>query len=115
MEASPRLAFGPFALDPDRRLLRAAGRSKPLTVRGVLLLRALIAAGGDTVSKAELLERAWPGIAVEEGNLAVQVATLRKTLVSLAPDGADWIHTVPRVGYRLVGPAAAPGAASSRT
>ena len=107
MEVSPRLAFGPFTLDPDRRLLLAAGRSEPLTVRGAALLQALLEAGGDTVTKAALMERAWPGLAVEEGNLAVQVATLRKTLASLMPGGAELIHTVPRVGYRLLNPVAA--------
>ena len=102
MEASRRFAFGPFTLDPDRRLLLVAGRSEPLTVRGAALLQALLEAGGDTVTKAALMERAWPGLAVEEGNLAVQVATLRKALAALMPDGAELIHTVPRVGYRLL-------------
>src|SRR3569623_701125 len=102
MEVSPRLAFGPFTLDPDRRRLLAAGRSEPLTVRGAALLQALLEAGGDTVTKAALMERAWPGLAVEEGNLAVQIATLRKALAALMPDGAGLIHTVPRVGYRLL-------------
>src|SRR3569833_4450018 len=104
MEVSPRLAFGPFTLDPDRRLLLAAGRSEPLTVRGAALLQALLEAGGDTVTKAALMERAWPGLAVEEGNLAVQVATLRKTLASLLHGGVEMIHTVQRVGYRLLNP-----------
>ncbi len=48
-----------------------------------------------------LLDRAWPDTIVEEGNLAVQVATLRKTL-GTRPDGAEWIGNVARVGYRLV-------------
>ena len=32
------------------------------------------------VSKDELMERAWPGVVVEETNLSVQIAALRKTL-----------------------------------
>jgi TolB-like protein/Tfp pilus assembly protein PilF len=117
MDASARLTFGPFALDPERRLLLAGGQSAPLTVRGAVLLQVLLEAGGDTVSKSALMERAWPGLAVEEGNLAVQVATLRKTLAALAPGGPDWIHTVPRVGYRLLNPvaAAAPAGAGRAT
>ncbi len=46
------------------------------------------------------MDRAWPGLAVEEGNLTVQIATLRKIL-GARPDGTEWIVTVPRVGYRL--------------
>ena len=40
--------------------------------------------------------------AVEEGNLSVQIASLRK-LLGQAPGGEDWIATIPRVGYRFVG------------
>ena len=53
------------------------------------------------MSKADLLARAWPDAIVEEGNLTVQIAALRKAL-GQADDGQDWILTVPRVGYRLV-------------
>ena len=41
-------------------------------------------------------------MAVEESNLSVQIAALRKQL-GAAPDGGDWIATVPRVGYQFVG------------
>lgn len=44
--------------------------------------------------------RVWSGIFVEEANLSVQVAALRKAL-GKRPDGGEWIETVPRVGYRL--------------
>jgi hypothetical protein len=51
------------------------------------------------------MEKAWPGTIVEEGNLTVQIAALRK-LLGTAPDGREWIDTVPRAGYRLVQPVA---------
>ena len=72
----------------------------------------LAAAEGRTVGKDELLARAWPGIIVEEGNLTVQVAALRKAMGPM-PDGRDWIVTVPRAGYRLVAPDRAPAAADA--
>jgi TolB-like protein/Tfp pilus assembly protein PilF len=108
------LEFGPFVLDSDRRLLSVAGRPLALTVRGAVILRALVEARGEIVTKSALMERAWPGLAVEEGNLAVQVSTLRKSLDELAPSGSDWISTVPRVGYRLLGPAAVETTPSAR-
>jgi TolB-like protein len=47
------------------------------------------------VTKAELLDHVWSGMIVEEGNLSVQIAGLRKAL------GKEAIKTVPGVGYRL--------------
>lgn len=101
MESS-RHAFGPFVLDPARGLLRD-GEPVALGQRALALLAALVEAGGEAVSKTELMERAWPGVIVEEGNLTVQVAALRKAL-GTAPHGGDWIATVPRLGYRLPRP-----------
>jgi TolB-like protein len=66
------------------------------------LLRALLAADGKTVPKSALMDAAWPGIAVEESNLSVQIAILRR-LLGPAADGTAWIATVPRVGYRFSG------------
>ena len=104
-------SFGPFLLRPGRELLRD-GKPVPIGHRGLTLLEALVDASGAVVSKAELMERVWPGLAVEDGNLTVQVAALRKEL-GQRPDNRDWIVTVPRVGYRMeldTGPAApAPG------
>lgn len=97
-----RIHFGPFVLIPEAGTLVRLGVPVPVGYRGVLLLACLVRNPGEVVRKSELMDAAWPGIAVEEGNLSVQIATLRKLLGS-APDGADWIATVPRVGYRFVG------------
>jgi len=96
-----RLAFGSFVLDPARGSLMCDGKSVSVGQRGLTLLQALLEAGGEVVPKAELMERAWPGTYVEEGNLTVQIAALRKCLGD-APGGQPWIATVPRVGYRLL-------------
>ncbi|TGQ71596.1 tetratricopeptide repeat protein [Mesorhizobium sp. M00.F.Ca.ET.186.01.1.1] len=98
-----RFAFGPFVLDSAAgTLLR---NEIPVTVgyRGLKLLEALVARSGEILGKADLMDAAWPGTAVEEGNLTVQIATLRK-LLGAAADGSEWIVTVPRVGYRFTGP-----------
>ena len=55
------------------------------------------------VSKDALIEAAWPGQEVEESNLTVQIAALRRVL-STDPGGERWIETMPRRGYRFVGP-----------
>jgi TolB-like protein len=97
-----RFAFGPFLFDSARGVLLRDGRPMPINQKGVLLLSALLSARSEAVSKAVLMDAAWPGMAVEESNLSVQIAALRKLLGS-APDGAEWIATVPRVGYRFAG------------
>jgi hypothetical protein len=58
---------------------------------------------GAPVSKDALIEAAWPGLVVEESNLPVQIAALRKVL-GQEPGGEGWIETLPRRGYRFVGP-----------
>jgi TolB-like protein len=93
-------AFGPFFFDPGRGELRRDGKAVALGQRGLALLEALLEAEGEPVSKAQLLDRGWSGTIVEEVNLSVQIAALRKAL-GTAPDGQEWIATVPRVGYRL--------------
>ncbi|ACP25618.1 adenylate cyclase [Sinorhizobium fredii NGR234] len=72
----------------------------PISYRGLLLLETFARHPGEVLRKADLLEAAWPGLAVEESNLSVQIAALRKRLGS-APDGVEWIATIPRVGYRF--------------
>ena len=99
----PILTFGPFTLDASRNELCNSGAVVNVSQRATTLLAALIDANGQTISKSELMEKAWPGMVVEEGNLTVQIAALRKALGSDA-DGHDLIVTVPRVGYRLLLP-----------
>jgi TolB-like protein len=97
-----RLAFGPFVFDSARGALLRDGRPMPVNQKGVRLLAALLRVPGEAVSKIALMDTAWPGTAVEESNLSVQIAALRK-LLGAAHDGGEWIATVPRVGYRFVG------------
>jgi len=97
-----RFAFGPFVLNPEKgTLLRQA---IPISVgyRALLLLEALVRRPGEVLTKSELIDAAWQGSTVEEGNLSVQIASLRK-LLGPTPNGEDWIATVPRVGYRFTG------------
>jgi DNA-binding winged helix-turn-helix (wHTH) protein len=93
-------SFGPFVLDRGRSLLLREGKPVAIGQRGLALLDALLSSGGN-VDKRALMEAGWPGTAVEEGNLTVQIAALRKALGE-REDGGEWIVTVPRVGYRLV-------------
>ncbi|TWD76034.1 TolB-like protein [Variovorax beijingensis] len=96
-----RFSFGPFLLDSARGTLTRDGAALAVGQRGLHILLALLEAGGEPVSKAELMRLAWPGLVVEDSNLSVQVTALRK-LLGMPPAGeAEWIVTVPRLGYRL--------------
>lgn len=97
-----RFAFGPFVLDPGAGTLLRNDVPVAVGHRGVRLLAALVGRPGEILGKAELMDAAWPGMAVEEGNLTVQIAQLRK-LLGPAANGSEWIATVPRVGYRFTG------------
>jgi TolB-like protein len=96
-------AFGPFRLDASAEILFRGVKPLPLGRRATALLRTLVGRAGVPVSKDALLEAAWPGLAVEESNLTVQIASLRRILGE-EPGGEDWIETLPRRGYRFVGP-----------
>lgn len=95
--------FGPFALDAPRGVLSRDGVVVELGRRAISLLHALLRAEGDIVTKAELMDAAWPGLVVEESNLSVQAAALRKAL-GANPVGGPWIATIARVGNRFDGP-----------
>jgi TolB-like protein/Tfp pilus assembly protein PilF len=95
--------FGPFVFDPKRRILLKNGLPLPLGQKSLIILDTLLGAQGRVVSKTALMDAAWNGEAVEESNLSVQVAALRKTL-GLSRQGVEWIATVQRVGYQFVNP-----------
>lgn len=98
----PPYTFGPFVFDPVASELRRGGAVVGgLGRRSVALLEVLLSAKGEAVSKDDLLASAWPGQIVDEANLSVQIAALRKAL-GLADNGAPWIATVPGVGYRFL-------------
>jgi TolB-like protein/Tfp pilus assembly protein PilF len=100
--SAQKLAFGPFVFDAGAATLTRRGAPVPVSYRGVLLLTAFLQRPGESMSKSVLMEAAWPGLAVEESNLTVQIALLRK-LLGEKPEGGDWIATSPRVGYRFAG------------
>lgn len=100
------LTFGPFRLDIGAGVLFHGVEPTPLGQRAVALLALLLDRTGALVSKEALIEAAWPGLAIEDSNLTVQIAAVRRVLQSLA-GGACWIETRPRRGYRYVGPAVA--------
>jgi len=101
--------IGPFRLDTEAEVLFRGDKAIGVGQRAIALLGALVERAGSPVAKDALIEAAWPGLAIEESNLTVQIAALRRVF-SAEPEGERWIETLPRRGYRFVGPLRAAGA-----
>jgi DNA-binding response OmpR family regulator len=73
-------AFGQYRLDVAAGILFLGAEPVALGQRAVALLQILVEGAGNPISKDRLIESAWPGLAVEESNLAVQIAALGGSL-----------------------------------
>ena len=89
---------GGFEVRPAERRVVKDGGAVALGARAFDLLVALIDRRERVVGKDELMAAVWPGVAVEENNLTVQISAVRKAL------GADAIATVAGRGYRFALP-----------
>src|SRR5262245_49046637 len=74
-----------------------------LRPKSFAVLRYLVAHPGRLITKDELVQAVWPDTAVSDGVLTVCLAELRKAL-SDTPQAPRYIETVPRRGYRWIGP-----------
>jgi TolB-like protein/pimeloyl-ACP methyl ester carboxylesterase/DNA-binding winged helix-turn-helix (wHTH) protein len=83
-----------------------SGAFAPVTIgsRALDLLAVLIERRGDVVSKEEIAAAVWPKMAVEEGNLFVQISALR-AILDKGRSGQSSIQTVAGRGYRFITPA----------
>ncbi|MBE8593926.1 helix-turn-helix transcriptional regulator [Pseudomonas sp. MAFF 301449] len=95
--------FGPYRIHPHQRLVLEAGRPLRLGRRAVDILLILLEQAGNVVSKQELIARVWPKSVVEDGNLRVHMAALRKALGD-GQAGQRYIVTVAQRGYSFVAP-----------
>ena len=94
--------FGSYRLDTEEKLLVRDGRAVSLPPKDLETLVVLVERSGHVVSKDELLQKVWPGIFIEEGNLARHIFNIRQVLGE-GPDGRNYIETVPKRGYRFIG------------
>ena len=99
------ISFGTFRLFPRKRLLLDAEKSLRIGGRALDILIALVERPGELLSKHALIARVWPNTVVEEGNLKVHVAGLRRVLGD-GRGGARYLINVPGRGYRFVAPVA---------
>jgi predicted ATPase/DNA-binding winged helix-turn-helix (wHTH) protein len=99
--ASQNLIYtcGPWEVDLGRRELRSRGTPVALGNRAFEIVEVLARAGGQLVTKDDLMARIWPGAIVGDNTLHVHMAAVRK---AFGPD-RGMLQTAPGRGYRLVG------------
>lgn len=95
--------FGDFTFRSDEELLYKANAAVKVTIRSAQVLRVLLENHGRIIGKQEFFDKVWGDACVEDNNLTVAVAQLRKALDE-SDERKKYIETVPRKGYRFVAP-----------
>ncbi len=97
--------FESYRLDHRAGLCRLndSGRWEPIVLgsRALGVLRALVEQRGELVTKPALMDAVWPGLAIEDSNLTVQISAVRRALDESRVDGSS-IQTVIARGYRFL-------------
>lgn len=94
--------FGPFRLQADGQLLKQ-GQAIALSPKQQGLLRVLVEAQGQVVTKDEILQRVWQNEEIGESSLTRCIHDLRRCLRGDRP-GHRYIETLYGRGYRLNAP-----------
>ncbi len=106
--AQAELAYGALVLDEAQLQATLHGTLVALTPREWHLLRTLLAHPRSVLSRAQLLQHAYPDSPQEPNERAVDshIKNLRRKLRSADPAGHDWIRSVYGVGFAFDPPAA---------
>jgi TolB-like protein/DNA-binding winged helix-turn-helix (wHTH) protein/Flp pilus assembly protein TadD len=107
LAASGVFVFENYRLDLDGGGLFRGSEDGHIPValgsRALDILELLVERRGELVTKEQIFAAVWPNMAIEESNLTVQVAALRRVLDESRASGSC-IQTVKGRGYRFVAP-----------
>ena len=100
---SRRWTFADSVFDERDWTLTVAGQRVAIETKPLELLRLLLLNAGHLVSKSDLMDAAWPDVAVVEASLPTAIRKLR---LALGDDerAEHLIETVQKLGYRMVVP-----------
>jgi cholera toxin transcriptional activator len=105
--SQPRLfRFGMFELDSDTGELRKDGKSRPrIRDQALQILIMLLEKSDEVVSRDELRERLWPADTFVDFDHGLNTA-INQVRTALGDSAANpkFIQTLPRRGYRFIGP-----------
>ncbi len=103
MAIEPQFQIGEIRVRPDRHELEGPGGVTRLEPKSMSVLKQLIGREGEVCSRRQLLDTVWKGQFVGEEVLTRCIWELRQALGDDARN-PKFIQTVPKVGYRLLGP-----------
>jgi TolB-like protein/DNA-binding winged helix-turn-helix (wHTH) protein/tetratricopeptide (TPR) repeat protein len=95
--------IGAWTADPALNLLERDGRTIRLEPRAMDVLVHLAARAGAVSSVEDLMSAVWKGVVVSDGSVYLAISQLRQALGD-TDEGASYIETVPKRGYRLIVP-----------
>src|ERR1044071_6565198 len=105
------IRFGEWTLYPREGELERGGQRQRLQDLPLRILVELLSQPGELVTREQLIAKLWPkGVVEFESGLNTAISKLRATLGDSA-DAPRYIETIPRKGYRFIGPIMQPGAA----
>lgn len=96
-------AFGPYRLFPAARMLMRDDDAVAIGSRAFDMLVALVQRPGEVLSRRQLMSLAWPGLTVEDSNVRVQMAHLRRE-IHCGDGGIRYIVSIAGRGYCFVAP-----------
>jgi DNA-binding winged helix-turn-helix (wHTH) protein/predicted ATPase len=102
MATARQITFGPFRLDVANECLWRGSQAIALRPKAFAVLRCLVEASGNLVTKEQLLDAVWPGTFVGDAVLKDSVRQLREALGDEA-HAPRYIETAHRRGYRFIG------------
>lgn len=107
-----KLLLGDVEVRPQRNEIAIDGATVRLQPKVMAVLLELARAGGDVVTKQQMLDLVWPNMSVSDNVLTEAIHQLRRAL-SDDPRRPRYIKTIPRRGYRLVTKVRQPGIAQA--
>jgi len=96
------IRFGEFELDPARQELRRSGELVAVQPKPFAVLQLLVEERERVVSKEEIHERVWPGVAVSDASLSTAMKDVRRALGDDA-HAQRWVKTLRGRGFRFIG------------
>src|SRR3984957_3921856 len=97
------LHIGDWVVDSDTDTIARGSELAKLEPRAMRLLLLLAQAPGAVISVDRMLTEVWPGVIVGPASVYQAISQLRLALTDTDPE-PTYIATVPRKGYRLIGP-----------
>jgi DNA-binding winged helix-turn-helix (wHTH) protein/Tol biopolymer transport system component len=101
MSVPMKIKIGVWTASPSLNLLENGDRTIKLEPRTMDVLVCLARHAGDVVPIGELLADVWQGVVVSDHSVYIAIKQLRKAFATAA-EGANYIDTIPKRGYRLV-------------